>query len=58
MLEISVKSGEDSTGTLSLVIHGERKKEPGKKSINPQGGVKLRKHPVFLFFLSTSTAAT
>jgi hypothetical protein len=33
-------------------------KKPAKKYINIQGGVKLRKHPVFLFFLSASAAAT
>ncbi len=31
-------------------INGEIKKKSAKKYINIQGGVKLRKHPVFLFF--------
>jgi hypothetical protein len=60
MIEISVKSGKDSTSTLSLVIHRVRfKKTAAKKYISIQGRVKLRKpsilmvpefHPVFLFF--------
>jgi hypothetical protein len=65
-IEISVKSGKDSTSTLSLVIHRVRlKKQPANKYISIQRGVKLRKPsiflsftPVFLFFLSASTAAT
>jgi hypothetical protein len=70
LLEISVKSGKDSTSALSLVIHRVRfLKYLQKKYISIQrgGGVKLRKpsilivpefHPVFLFFPSASTAAT
>jgi hypothetical protein len=40
ILEISVKSGKDSTSTLSLVIHRVRlkKKKPAKKYISIQGG--------------------
>jgi hypothetical protein len=40
---MSAKPGKDSTSTLSLVIHGEIKKEPAKKYISIQGQVKLKK---------------
>ncbi len=55
-IEISVKSGKNSTSTPSLVIHRMRLKT--KKYISIPGGLKLRKtsnlmvpefHPVFLF---------
>jgi len=63
IIEISVKSGKDSTSTLSLVIHRVRfLKKPAKKYISIQQGVKLRWfpefHPCLSFFLSASTAAT
>jgi len=69
-LEIFVKLGKDSTSTLSLVIHGAIQKNPAKKyiSIQPGGGGGGRKpsiilmvpefHPLFLLFLSGSTAVT
>jgi hypothetical protein len=49
MIEISVKSGKDSTSTLSLVIHRVRfKKTPAKKYISIQGRVKLRKPSILM----------
>jgi len=39
ILQISIKSGKDSTSTLSLVItNGEIKKKPANKYISIQGG--------------------
>jgi hypothetical protein len=42
IIEISVKSGKDSTSTLSLVIHKVRLKIPAKKYISIQQGVKTQ----------------
>jgi hypothetical protein len=42
-LKISVKSGKDSTSTLSLVIHRVIKKKPAKKYISIQGGGETQK---------------
>ncbi len=68
ILEISVKSGKDSTSSPEFGhTKGEIQKNVAKKYISIQRGVKLRKpsilmvpefHPVFLVFLSGSTAAT
>jgi hypothetical protein len=68
IIEISIKSGKESTSTRSLVIHGVRfLKKHAKKYIRIQEGMKLRKpsiltvpqfHTVFLSFSpSASTAA-
>ncbi len=49
-LEISIKSGKDSTSTQSLVIHRVRfKKQPAIKYISIQEGVKLKKTRNFGF---------
>jgi hypothetical protein len=49
-LEISIKSGEDSNSTLSLVIHGVRFKRNLQKSTLALkgGGVKLRKPSILI----------
>jgi hypothetical protein len=43
-IEIYIKSGKDSTNTLSLVIHGEIQKIPAKEYINIQGGKNSENH--------------
>jgi hypothetical protein len=46
-----MKSGKDSTSTLSLVIHRVRlKKYPAKKYISIEAGMKLGKPSGFLDF--------
>jgi hypothetical protein len=48
-LEISAKSGKDSTSTLSLVIQNVRfKKKLAKNYISIQRGVKLKKQLILM----------